>query len=66
MPELSKEEKDKIIERRGCKSGKTGIKHPPSKLVIHHINRNPKNNDPKNVVVLTEKEHKDLHNRAKK
>ena len=66
MPELSKEQKDEIIKRRGSKSGKTGVKYPPSELVIHHRNRNPKNNDPKNLVVLTEKEHKDLHKRAKK
>ena len=66
MPELSKEEKDKIIERRGGKSAKTGVKHPKSQLVIHHINRNTLNNDPKNLKVLTEKEHKDLHKRTKK
>ena len=65
MPELSKEEKDKIIERRGSKSSKTGIKHPPSKLVIHHINRNTQNNATKILVVVTEKEHEDLHTRAK-
>ena len=63
---LSEEEKYKIKERRGFKSAKTGVKHPPSKLVIHHPNRNPKNNAPKNVVVLTIQEHKDLHERAKK
>ena len=66
MPELSKEQKDAIIKRRGSKSGKTGVKHPPGKLVIHHRNRNPKNNAPKNLVVLTKQEHKDLHRRAKK
>jgi len=66
MPELIKDEKDKIIDRRGCKSDKTKIKYPPSKLVIHHKDRNTKNNAPENLVVLTEKEHDDLHRRTKK
>ncbi len=66
MPELSKVQKDAIIARREGKSGKTGVKHPPSKLEVHHRDRNTKNNDPKNLVLLTIKEHDDLHKRAKK
>jgi len=61
---LSEEEKHEIMKRRGFKSDKTGQKHPPSELVIHHIDRNPKNNKPENLMVLTEQEHKDLHKRA--
>ena len=66
MPELTSKERDEIIRRRGSKSDKTGKKHPISNLEIHHTNRNPKNNDPKNLKVLTRKEHDDLHKRAKK
>lgn len=66
MSLLSEQEKYKIIKRRGFKSNKTGKKHPLSKLVIHHKDRNPQNNNPKNLRVLTIKEHKDLHKRAKK
>jgi len=66
MPELTSEEREQIIRRRGSKSAKTGKKHPISSLVIHHKNRNPRNNDPRNLRVLTIKEHKDLHKRAKK
>ena len=66
MPELTSEEREKIIRRRGSKSDKTGNKHPISNLEIHHKNRNRQNNDPGNLRVLTRKEHDDLHKRAKK
>jgi len=66
MPELTPKEKDEIIRRRGCKSDKTGKKHPISNLEIHHKDRNPRNNDPTNLRLLTPKEHTDLHKRAKK
>lgn len=31
--------------------------------VVHHIDRNPKNNDPSNLMVLTSSEHFKLHHR---
>jgi len=63
---LSEEEKYEIMKRRSFKSDKTGKKHPPSNLEIHHPNRNPKDNRPENLRLLTPKEHDDLHRRAKK
>ena len=65
MPELSKEQKDEIIRRRGNKSDKTGVRHPISNLEIHHKNRNPKDNNPRNIRVLTPKKHDELHKRPK-
>ncbi len=50
---LSEEEKHEIMERRGFKSDKTGQKHRESNLVIHHIDRNTKNNKPENLRVLS-------------
>ena len=35
-------------------------------LEIHHKDRNPNNNDPRNLRVLTTKEHEELHKRSKK
>ena len=66
MPELTPKEKEEIIRRRGSQSDETGTKHPINKLEIHHKDRNPRNNDPKNLRVLTPKEHDDLHKRAKR
>ena len=64
MTLLSEEEREKIIRRRGTKSDKTGNKSQIRALEIHHMDRNPHNNDPKNLSVLTKKEHKDLHKRS--
>lgn len=64
MPELTPAQREEIIRRRGLKSDKDGQKHRISNLEIHHTDRNPRNNDPKNLRVLTEKEHDDLHSRA--
>lgn len=64
MTLLSEEEREKIIRRRGTKSDKTGNKSQIRALEIHHMDRNPHNNDPKNLRVLTKKEHKDLHKRS--
>jgi hypothetical protein len=64
MGKLSEEQKHKIMGRRGFKSAKDGKKYPPSQLEIHHIDRNPKNNDPRNLKVLTKQQHKALHKRA--
>lgn len=57
---LSPKQKDEIINRRGGRSDKSG---KTRNLEIHHKDRNPRNNDPGNIRVLTEKEHDDLHAR---
>lgn len=57
---LSPAKTDEIIQRRGGKSDKSGKRR---NLVIHHKDRKPSNNDPKNLRVLTEKEHRELHAR---
>lgn len=66
MAELTSDERIAIIRRRGGKSDKTGDKHRVSTLQIHHKDRNPDNNDPRNLRVLTKKEHQELHRRAKR
>ena len=66
MALLTPEEREKIIRRRGTKSDKTGKKSRIDYLDIHHKDRNPNNNDPKNLRVLTRKEHQDLHKRSGK
>lgn len=65
MSLLSDEEKHELMKRRGFKSDKTGQKHRPSNLEVHHKNRNPKDNRPENLRLLTKQEHKDLHKRRK-
>jgi hypothetical protein len=64
MPELTPSEREAIIRRRGCRSDGDGDAHRISNLEIHHKDRNTKNNDPRNLRVLTKKEHDDLHRRA--
>lgn len=64
MALLPSEEREAIIRRRGCQSDKDGQRHRISNLEIHHKNRNPQNNDPKNLRVLTKEEHRELHKRA--
>ncbi len=66
MAKLTEKEREEIIRRRGTKSDKTGKKSRIDSLEIHHKDRDPKNNDPKNLRVLTKKEHDDLHKRAGK
>lgn len=66
MPRLTPEQREAIIRHRGCRSDKTGQKHRISNLVIHHKNRDPENNRPQNLSVLTIKEHEELHKRAKR
>ncbi len=66
MALLTPEEREKIIRRRGTKSDKTGNKSRIDYLDIHHKDRNPDNNDPQNLRVLTRKEHQDLHKRSGK
>lgn len=64
MTLLTSEQKEEIIRRRGIKSDKTGKKSQIRALVIHHMDRNPNNNDPRNLRVLTVKEHQELHARS--
>jgi hypothetical protein len=64
MSLLSSDDRENIIRRRGCKSDSDGKVHRISSLEIHHKDRNPQNNDPRNLRVLTKKEHDDLHRRA--
>jgi len=63
MSHLSSKDKEEIIRRRGNISDGDGNKHPITNLEIHHKDRNPNNNDPQNLRVLTKKEHEDLHKR---
>lgn len=65
MAKLTPKEREEIIRRRGTKSDKTGKKSRIDSLEIHHKDRNPNNNDPRNLRVLTKKEHDDLHKRRK-
>ena len=64
MTLLSPEQREEIIRRRGTKSDKTGKKSRIDSLEIHHKDRNPNNNDPTNLRVLTKKEHEELHDRS--
>ncbi len=64
MSELNKKQREGISTRRNAKSDKTGKKSRIDALEIHHKDRNPNNNDPRNLRVLTKKEHDDLHSRA--
>ena len=66
MALLTIAEKNEIMRRRRYKSDKSGNRNPKDNLVIHHRDRNPNNNDPTNLSVLTIKEHKDLHAHSKK
>lgn len=63
MARLTPSKREEIIRRRGCISDKDGEKHRISNLEIHHKDRNPDNNDPRNLRVLTKKEHDELHSR---
>jgi len=63
MSHLSSKDKEEIIGRRGNISNGDKKKHPITNLEIHHKDRNPNNNDPQNLRVLTKKEHEDLHKR---
>ena len=64
MSRLTQEERLAIIKRRGYRSDKDKERHQAKNLEIHHRDRNPENNDPKNLRVLTKKEHEELHKRA--
>ena len=64
MGKLTPQKREEIIRRRGNISDGDGRKHPITNLEIHHKDRNPDNNDPQNLRVLTPKEHDELHKRA--
>ena len=64
MTLLTPEQREEIIRRRGTKSDKTGTKSRIDYLEIHHKDRNPHNNDPTNLRIITKKEHGELHKRA--
>jgi hypothetical protein len=66
MTELTAAEKLEIMRRRGFISDGDKKKHPAKILEIHHKDRNPNNNDPKNLRLLTRQEHQNLHKRAKR
>ena len=66
MTLLTSKEREEIIRRRKTKSDKTGNKSRIDALEIHHKDRNPNNNDPRNLSVLTKKEHEKLHRRSGK
>ena len=61
MPRLMPSQREEIIRRRGCISNGDGQVHRIKNLEIHHKDRNPENNDPRNLRVLTIKEHDELH-----
>jgi len=63
MPELTPSQREEILRRRHYKSDGDGEVHRASNLDIHHKDRNPKNNDPGNLRVLTKKEHQELHSK---
>jgi len=63
MTKLTPSAREEIVRRRGCRSDKDGEVHRISNLEIHHKDRNPDNNDPRNLRVLTKKEHDELHGR---
>jgi hypothetical protein len=63
MSLLTEGEKKKIIKRRHNISDGDGKEHDIRSLEIHHKDRNPYNNDPQNLRVLTKREHKELHKR---
>jgi hypothetical protein len=64
MGRLTPSEREAIIRRRGRRSDGDGKVHRISSLEIHHKDRDPENNDPRNLRVLTKKEHDELHRRA--
>jgi hypothetical protein len=61
MTRPSSSEREKIIRRRRCRSDGDGKVHRISSLDLHHKDRNPNNNAPSNLRVLTKKEHINLH-----
>lgn len=64
MSKLTPDDREAIIRRRGCRSDGDGEVHRISNLEIHHRDRNTNNNTPRNLRVLTKKEHDELHSRA--
>lgn len=58
---LTPREREEFIRRRGCISDGDSKKHKIGNLEIHHKDRDPNNNDPSNLRVLTKDEHQKLH-----
>ena len=59
---LTDAEKEAIIDRRNHRSDGDGKVH--RNLEVHHKDRDPSNNEPANLRLLTPKEHQELHKRA--
>ena len=57
MTELTAQEKDEIIRRRGSKCESIALIPHRGKLVVHHVDRDPDNNDPSNLKVYCEGHH---------
>jgi hypothetical protein len=66
MSLLSEDDKKEIIKRRHNISDGDKKEHDTRSLEIHHKDRNPQNNDPQNLRVLTRREHQELHKRSVK
>ena len=64
MPELTPTQRLAIIKRRDYRDDITKQKHPAKVLDIHHKNRKRSDNEPRNLRVLTRKQHQDLHKRS--
>jgi hypothetical protein len=64
MSLLTEAEKKEIIKRRHNISDGDGKEHDIRSLEIHHKDRNPHNNDPQNLRVLTKREHKDINKKG--
>lgn len=57
MALLTEADKDEIIRRRGKRCESTATTPHRGKLQIHHVDRNPHNNDPSNLKVYCEAHH---------
>lgn len=56
MALLTQAEKDEIIRRRGSKCESSATTHR-GRLEIHHVDRNPHNNDASNLKVYCKEHH---------
>ncbi len=64
MAELTHTQRLTIIKRRHYICDRHKRRFPASQLEIHHKDRNKHNNTPRNLRVLCEDCHDDLHRRA--
>jgi hypothetical protein len=58
---MTPSQREEVIRRRDCISDGDGKKHRIGNLEIHHKDRDPSNNNPSNLRVLTKDEHQKLH-----